>query len=62
MSSTDYAPGPDIDLPSGPLPLLDIEGLRQIVQFIDRLCQKGRDAKDPEDSQSSCPVPESSYD
>jgi hypothetical protein len=42
--------------------LLDIEGLRQIVQFIDRLCQEGRYAKGPENSQSSCPAPESSYD
>jgi hypothetical protein len=42
MSLTDYAPTPDINLPSDPFPLLDIDGLRQVVQFIDRLRQEGR--------------------
>jgi hypothetical protein len=61
MSLTDYAqPSPDIDLSPDPPPLLDIEGLRQVVQFIDWLRQEGR--YPTEDGQASCPAPESDYD
>ena len=42
MSATDYARSADIEPPFGPLPLLDFEGLCQIVQLIDRLRQEGR--------------------
>ena len=46
MSSTDYVPTtPGVDLHAEPPPLLDLEGLRQVVQFIDRLRQAGRYAK-----------------
>jgi hypothetical protein len=44
MSSTDYgeAPGQPV-APSGPdLPLLDLQGLRQIVRLVDQLRQDGR--------------------
>ena len=60
MSLTNYAPTPDIELPPDPPPLLDIDGLRQVVQFIDRLRQEGR--YPTRDGQASCPAPESGYD
>ncbi len=60
MSSTDYTPAPDLEPLPGPPPLLDIDGLRQVVQFMDRLRQAGRypDAAQP----PTCSVSESSYD
>ncbi len=60
MSLTDYAPTPDIDLSPDPPPLLDIDGLRQIVQFIDRLRKEGRYPS--ADGQGFCPAPENGYD
>lgn len=42
MSATDYATSSVPDLPLGPLPLLDLEGLYQMVQLVDRLKREGR--------------------
>ena len=44
MSGTDYAGAPDPDLPVNVPPLLAIEGLRQVAQFIDHLRPEGRDS------------------
>ena len=60
MSLTDYAPTPPIEPSSGPLPLLDLEGLHQVVKFIDRLRQEGRYPLEAEPG--SCPIPDPSYD
>ena len=42
MSWTDYATSSQDELPIEPPPLLDLDGLRQTAQFIDRLRQEGR--------------------
>jgi hypothetical protein len=42
MSLTDYAASPEHDPPPAPMHLLDFNGLRQIIQFIDRIRQEGR--------------------
>ena len=42
MSWTDYASPGDFNPPSTPLHLLDLDGLRQAVQLIDRMRQEGR--------------------
>jgi hypothetical protein len=60
MSLTDYAPTPALDPSSGPPPLLALEGLRQVVKFIDRLRQEGRDPVGA--AQGSCPLPDPRYD
>ena len=44
MSATDYAAAPDHDPPTSAPPLLDIEGLCQVVQFLDHLRPEGRDS------------------
>ncbi len=44
MSGTDYTGAPDPDLPISVPPLLAIEGLRQVVQFIDHIRPEGGDA------------------
>ena len=40
MSLTDYATSSEHEPPPAPLHLLDLNGLRQIVQFIDRFHQE----------------------
>ena len=44
MSGTDYIAAPDPDLPVNVPPLLAIEGLRQVVHFIDHLRPEGCDS------------------
>lgn len=59
MSWTDYAALPALDPPSGPVPLLDVNGLRQAVHLITRLRQEGRcpatEAPDTADQPSAAP-------
>ena len=42
MSSTDYAAAPDHAPPAGPPHLLELRGLRQIAQLVERFRQEGR--------------------
>ena len=56
MSLTDYATPPELNPAPGPLPLLDVEGLRQMVQLIDHLRQQSADLSGP------CSEQEPSYD
>ena len=60
MSLTDYALTPALEPSSGPPPLLALEGLRQVVKFIDRLRQEGRDPLGA--TQAPCAIPDPRYD
>lgn len=61
MSWTDYTAPLDRDPPPVATPLLDIDGLRQVVQFIERLRQVGR-YPGTEVAVQTCPPGDSRYD
>jgi hypothetical protein len=61
MSSTDYAAPPDVDPPLDPPHLLDFDGLRQVVQLIDRLRREGR-YPIVADGDEPCPPSDTGYD
>lgn len=42
MSWTDYAGSPEKETCISPPPLLALDGLRQMVQFIEDICREGR--------------------
>ena len=42
LSWTDYSKAAPVEKPGAALPLLDLSGLRQIVQILERLNQEGR--------------------
>jgi hypothetical protein len=60
MSATDYASSANADPPLDPLPLLDFEGLCQMIQLVDRLKREGRYPGVGHDA--PCPPADSSYD
>jgi hypothetical protein len=47
LNATDYAADPSAALPAAASHLLDLQGLRQLVQFIDGLRRQGRLANPP---------------
>lgn len=61
MSLTDYAGSSDIRLAPVPSHLLDLGGLRQVVQLIERMRQEGRYPAEGEGGET-CALGEASYD
>ncbi len=61
MSWTDYITPQGLDLPSDPLHLLDFNGLRQTVQLINRIRQKGH-CSTADDRNKTCTSDDESYD